>query len=232
MVCDALEHRLGGPSGEGQQQDPFRRDAVHDQASDPMGERERLAGAGPGDDQQGRAAVLDRLAAGRRSARRRSSAATWRTSDLEDVFFMRMALWGSVSRGSGSGQTQGVHTRTGLLKNLIRVGRVGRERKRWNERCRMTTNSNNGGSSGLLTADGGSSGIPEDFRALPVSCSDTADTRNLTVDNLRPSRRAAARPPRDRRRSGRHGLRGARRAERAGTGPRPRARGGRGPVAE
>src|SRR5579859_6433256 len=38
--------------------------ARRNQMSGPMSERERLAGAGPSDDEQGRAAVLDRLLLG------------------------------------------------------------------------------------------------------------------------------------------------------------------------
>ena len=123
---DAMEHGLGGPAGERQQQDPIRRYALRDQVGSPVSEGERLAGAGPGDNEQGRAAVPDRLLLGGVQLPGVPG------GDVADLGLGWCLLHEdgsrySVSRGSGSGQPPGVHTRTGLRETIIEVGRFGRE---------------------------------------------------------------------------------------------------------
>src|SRR5208337_4164061 len=104
----------------------MRRYALRDQVGSPVSEGERLAGAGPGDNEQGRAAVPDRLLLGGVQLPGVPG------SDVADLGLGWCLLHEngsrySVSRGSGSGQPPGVHTRTGLRETIIEVGRFGRE---------------------------------------------------------------------------------------------------------
>lgn len=57
---DPSQHFVRRPSGERQQEDPLRSDAALDELRDAMDERSRLAGAGPGDDEEGTVSVVHR----------------------------------------------------------------------------------------------------------------------------------------------------------------------------
>jgi hypothetical protein len=64
QVLDPLAHLPGRLAGEGDGQDGRRLDTPCDEVGDATGDDAGLAAAGPGDDQQGPLAVLDRLALG------------------------------------------------------------------------------------------------------------------------------------------------------------------------
>src|SRR5271166_2659153 len=104
----------------------MRRYALRDQVGSPVSEGECLAGAGPGDNEQGRTAVPDRLLLGGVQLPGVPG------GDVADLGLGWCLLHEdgsrySISRGSGSGQPPGVHTRTGLRETIIEVGRSGRE---------------------------------------------------------------------------------------------------------
>src|SRR5271166_3053683 len=105
----------------------MRRYALRDQVGSPVSEGECLAGAGPGDNEQGRTAVPDRLLLGGVQLPGVPG------GDVADL-----GLCGCLLHEDGSldivflvdrtaASPQSVHTRTGLRETIIEVGRFGRE---------------------------------------------------------------------------------------------------------